>query len=56
VPDVSQTVVAMPLIPALGRQRQVDLYEFKTNLVYKVSSRATQRYPVLGSRRSKVCA
>ena len=28
----------MPLVPALWRQRQVDLCEFKTNLVYKVSS------------------
>lgn len=27
----------MPLIPALGRQRQVDLYEFEVSLVYKVS-------------------
>ena len=39
----------MPLIPALGRQRQVDLCEFKANLVYKTSSRtaarATQRNP-----------
>jgi hypothetical protein len=35
-----------PLIPALGRQRQV---EFEVSLVYKVSSRtvrATQRNPV----------
>ena len=24
-----------PLIPALGRQRQEDLYEFKSSLVYK---------------------
>jgi hypothetical protein len=35
-----------PLIPALGRQRQVD---FKTSLVYKVSSRTArviQRNPV----------
>ena len=29
----------MPLIPALGRQRQVDLCEFKISLVYRVSSR-----------------
>jgi hypothetical protein len=38
----------MHLIPALGRQRQVDL-EFKVCLVYRVSSRtarATQRNPV----------
>jgi hypothetical protein len=39
----------MPLIPALGRQRQVDLYEFEDSLVYRVSSRparSTQRNPV----------
>jgi hypothetical protein len=38
-----------PSIPALGRQRQLDLKEFKANLVYRVSSRtvgATQRNPV----------
>ena len=29
----------MPLIPALGRQRQVDLYEFEASLIYRVSSR-----------------
>jgi hypothetical protein len=28
----------MPLIPALGRQRQVDLCEFEASLVYKVCS------------------
>ena len=28
-----------PLIPALGKQRQADICEFKVNLVYKVSSR-----------------
>jgi hypothetical protein len=36
----------MPLIPALGRQRQADLSEFKASLLYIVSSRtagATQR-------------
>ena len=35
-----------PLIPALRRQRQVGLYEFKASLVYRISSRiarATQR-------------
>jgi hypothetical protein len=39
----------MPLIPALGKQRQVDLCEFKPILVYRVSSKtdkATQRNPV----------
>jgi hypothetical protein len=26
----------MPLVPAFGRQRQTDLFEFKASLVYKV--------------------
>lgn len=29
----------MPLIPALGTQRQGDLWEFNPSLVYRVSSR-----------------
>jgi hypothetical protein len=36
----------VPLIPELGRQRQVDLCVFEASLVYRVSSRtvrATQR-------------
>jgi hypothetical protein len=39
----------MPLIPALRRQRWVDLCEFEASLVYGVGSRtakATQRNPV----------
>jgi hypothetical protein len=39
----------MPLILALGRQKQVDLCEFKASLGYRVNSRtarATQRTPV----------
>jgi hypothetical protein len=39
----------MPLIPALGRQRQMDFYGFKISLIYKVSfmtARAMQRNPV----------
>ena len=36
-----------PLIPALGRQRQVDLCEFETSLVYrgssKIGSKATEK-------------
>jgi hypothetical protein len=39
----------MSLIPALGRQRQVDLCGFKASLVYRASSRtarATERNPV----------
>jgi hypothetical protein len=39
----------MPLIPALGRQKKVDLFGFKASLVYIVSSRparATQKDPV----------
>jgi hypothetical protein len=38
----------MPLIPALGRQRQV-ISEFEASLVYRMSSRtarATQRNPI----------
>ena len=41
-------------MPALGRQRQVDLCEFEASLVYRASSRtikATQRNPV--SKQSK---
>jgi hypothetical protein len=41
----SQAVWRTPLIPAFERQRQTELCEFKTSLVYKVSSgivRATQ--------------
>ena len=37
-------------------ERQADLYEFKVNLVYRVSSRttkATQRNPVLKEREKK---
>ena len=29
----------MPLIPALERQRQADLYEFEASLIYRASSR-----------------
>ena len=40
----------MPLILALGRQRQADPYEFEVSLVYRVRSRigfkATQRNPI----------
>jgi hypothetical protein len=32
----------MPLITALKKQRQVDLYEFKASLVYIVSSRTAR--------------
>jgi hypothetical protein len=43
----------MPLMPTLGRQRQVELCEFKASLVYRVSSRtakATQRNPFLKNK------
>ena len=47
----------MPLIPALGKQRQVDLYEFKSSLVYKESSKTawavTQRNSVLKNQNKK---
>jgi hypothetical protein len=32
----------MPLIPALGKQRQADLYEFKASLVYRANSRTVK--------------
>jgi len=38
-----------PLIPTLGRQRQVNLCEFKASLIYRMNSRAaraTQRNAV----------
>jgi hypothetical protein len=43
----------MPLIPALGRQRQVDLCELEASLVYRVISRrasAIQRNPVMKNK------
>jgi hypothetical protein len=46
-----------PLIPALRRQRQVDLCEFEASLVYKVSTRtamATQRNPISGKLRENL--
>ena len=45
-----------PLMPALRGMRQVDLFEFKTSMVYRMSSRvarATQRNPVFKSNRKK---
>jgi hypothetical protein len=49
-------VVTTTLIPALGRQRQVELCEFKDSLVYRASSRtakATQRNPVSNKQTNK---
>jgi hypothetical protein len=46
------------LIPALRRQRQADLYEFKASLVYRVSSRTartSQRNPVSEKKKKKKC-
>ena len=47
----------MPLIPAPGRQRQVDLCEFEVSLIYKASSRTgsktTQRNPVLKNKQTR---
>ena len=46
----------MPIIPALGRQRQADLYDFKASLVYRASSRTardTQRNPVSNKTKQK---
>jgi hypothetical protein len=44
------------LILALGRQRQVDFYDFEASLVYRVSSRiarATQRNPISKNKPKK---
>ena len=45
------------MIPALGRQRQVDLCEFKASLVSRASARigskATQRNPVSKKQKKK---
>ena len=46
----------MPFIPALGRQRQADLCEFRVSLLYGVSSRTakvTQRNPVSRNQRGE---
>jgi hypothetical protein len=45
-----------PLVPALGRQRQVDFEEFEASLDYKVSARtarAIQRNPVSKNQKKK---
>jgi hypothetical protein len=47
--ETSQAWWHITLFPALGRQRQADVCEFKASLVYRVISRtarATQRNPV----------
>jgi hypothetical protein len=47
----------MPLITGLRRQRQVDLCEFKSSLVYIESSRttrATHRIPVLQNKTTNI--
>jgi hypothetical protein len=41
----------MPLIPALGKQSQVDLCEFEASLVYIVSSRPAIKEGKRGERR-----
>jgi hypothetical protein len=38
-------VVVVPIIPAFGRQRQVDICEFKASLFYRRSSRTTRAIP-----------
>ena len=49
----SQAWQHTPLVPALRRQRQVDLCEIKASLVYRASLRTvrdTQRNPVLSNK------
>jgi hypothetical protein len=50
---LSWTVLVHIFSPALGRQRQEDLYELKASLVYRENSRiarVAQRNPVLKNR------
>jgi hypothetical protein len=42
IPCLVQAWWYMPLIPALWRQRQVNLFQFETSLVYIVSSRSAR--------------
>ena len=48
-----------PLIPALGRQRQADLCEFETSLVYRASSmtgsKATEKPCLEKPKKKKEC-
>jgi hypothetical protein len=47
-------VMHASIIPALRRQRQENLCEFKTSMIYRVSSRkarATPRNPVSGGEK-----
>jgi hypothetical protein len=46
----------MPLMPALRRQRQADLHDFKASLAYVVSfrsARAIQRNPISKQNKTK---
>jgi hypothetical protein len=46
----------VPLVLALGRQKQTDLHEFKVSLIYKVSSRtdrATQGNAISKNKTNK---
>jgi hypothetical protein len=42
-------VMAHPLIPALGRQRQVELCELEASLVYRASSRTAKQHVFLNT-------
>jgi hypothetical protein len=43
----------MPFIPVLGRQRQGNLYEFKTSLVYKASPGQPELHREILSQKTK---
>jgi hypothetical protein len=50
-------VVARALIPALGRQKQVDLCKFETSLVFRVNSRtarSAQTNPASENKKKKI--
>jgi hypothetical protein len=44
----------MPLIPALGRWREVDLGEFKVSLVYIVKYRTSRASETLSQKQNKI--
>ena len=43
----------VPLIPALGRQRQADLFDFEVSLVYKSQDRLQSYRETLSQRKKK---
>lgn len=51
--EISYVCWHIPLIQACGRQKQVDLYDFKMSLVYILSSRPMGMYSETLSQKNK---